>query len=184
MSPSSTIHLGPLWLILASSRIMLEKRPAGRCSLGIGLRSLNNLYQSHTTPARLCDHHLSTLWSPGWWCQKARHWSQPLGWGLPTQVCASFSGRSSAATSLPDSFQCLHSRLGTQSDAPPAAPPAAPPNTHRVRQFIYAFLSIAWRALKTVSETNKHWPFNNSNVDNRAFHGPLHCGTQSTAFHS
>lgn len=125
MSPSRTIHLGPLWLILASSRMMLEKRPAGRVQiLGEGCERVRRRWRERS------NHRLSTPWWRGWLCRRARHWSQPSGWGLPTLACASCSGRCDAVTSSLDSFQCLRCRSRTQSDVQPAAPPAAPPNTH------------------------------------------------------
>lgn len=130
MSPSKTIHLGPLWLILANSRIMLEKRPVGKSS-DIRRRPWN----THSAPIRhrwrvRSNHRLSTPWWRGWWCRRARHWSPPWGWGPPTLACASCSGRCDGVTSSLDSFRCLRSRSRTRSDVQPAAPPAAPPSTH------------------------------------------------------
>ncbi len=83
MSPSKTIHFGPLWLTLASSRIMLENRPVrrGRSHFGYLIKVIKHWSNTDQTLflQDCSDHHLSTLWLPGWWCQKARHWSQPLG---------------------------------------------------------------------------------------------------------
>lgn len=98
----------------------------------------------HSIKHSLCRtrYRLSTLWSPGWWSQTAHHWSQPLGWGRPTQVCASCSGRSSAGPSSPDSSRCRRSRSRTQSDAPPAAPLAAPPDTQLIKIVEHALFTL------------------------------------------
>lgn len=172
MSPSKTIHLGPLWLILASSRMMLEKRPVRRWTLHINLCVIIQQCVCHTVitifplPSCWIDDAEQLIIGHSFWVKVRPHRFAfhivigPLQWPHHlTLSCACIPNNKNRVTNGQQLLQLHHL-------------------THKHRNeivFMLCFLCYAWRALLTV--INAISSNTNSTTVSLAFHGPVNCNT-------
>lgn len=187
MSPSKTIHFGPLWVTLASSRIIFENRPVGKQftlgtldSLTLAINTLHWSVFLHNTIITIFP--LSGCWvddakklviGHSLWVKVRPHRSAlhvligPLEW--PHHLTLSSSRVPDHKHGVTHGQQLLQLHHLT--------------HRYTTKHFILCSVYSTWRTLVTWYN-NKQWPFYSGRVDNVAFHGPLHCSSQSTASQS